>query len=170
MLSCTQPTLAQTFLFANRPGSWQHVFQLGGGSLDAPPSEEDADRLTVYTDNSWDDDVDDWATRPVESTQPDKLNIYDLAGNVCEWVIDTGDERVVRGGHFDSDREELGVGRQLETADWNRDYPNEPKSIWWFVNARWVGFRVVCDAAEVEASEVKEAPGRQEQESAAPAA
>jgi polyisoprenoid-binding protein YceI len=138
---------------------WEYIFQLGGGSLNGPPTVDDAKRLTIYTDNSWDDDIDDWATRPVESTQPDKLGIYDLAGNVCEWVTGTGDQRVTRGGHFDSDREELGLGRHVETADWNRDYPNEPKSIWWFVNARWVGFRVVCDASQVEASQPLETLG-----------
>ena len=135
---------------------WEHIYRLGGG-LDTPPSDEDANRVAVYTDNSWDDDIDDWATRPVESTQPDKLGIYDMVGNVCEWVTGTGDERVARGGHFDSEREELGVGRHVETADWNRDYPNEPKSIWWFVNARWVGFRIVRDAGEVEASQPRKA-------------
>jgi|GEM_PF-1832102 len=132
---------------------WEHVYLLGGGQPDEAPPEEVAKQIAIYTDNSWDDDIDDWATRPVESTQPNKLGIYDLAGNVCEWVTGTGDEHVARGGHFDSDREQLGVGREVETADWNRDYPNEPKSIWWFVNARWVGFRVVCDAHEVEAGQ-----------------
>ena len=142
---------------------WEHVFQLGGGDPDSPFSEDEAGRLTIYTGNSWDDDIDDWATRPVASTQPDKLDIYDLAGNVCEWVTDTGDERVARGGHFDSEREELGLGRHVETADWNRDYPNEPKSIWWFVNARWLGFRVVCPAGEAEGAQ-------SQQEKTAPAA
>ena len=45
-------------------------------------------------------------------------------------------------------REELGIGRHIENQDdWNRDYPNEPKSIWWFVNARWVGLRVVREVS-----------------------
>ncbi|MCH8840536.1 MAG: SUMF1/EgtB/PvdO family nonheme iron enzyme [Planctomycetes bacterium] len=128
---------------------WEHVYYLGEGDLNQPPTDEEAQRHSVYTANSWADDIEDWATKPVGSTEPNALGIYDLAGNVCEWVTETGEQRVARGGHFDSDREELGVGRHIEVPDWNRDYPNEPKSIWWFVNARWVGFRVV-----------REVPGR----------
>jgi len=128
---------------------WEHVYHSGEGDLNQPPADEEAQRHSVYTENSWDDDIEDWATKPVGSTEPNALGIYDLAGNVCEWVTETGEQRVARGGHFDSDREELGVGRHIEVPDWNRDYPNEPKSIWWFVNARWVGFRVV-----------REVPGR----------
>lgn len=147
---------------------WEHIYQLGGGRLDGPPTEEDANRLTVYSDNSWDDDVDDWATRPVESTQANQQGIYDLAGNVCEWVTGTNDQRVARGGHFDSEAKDLGMGRHVETAAWNRDYPNEPKSIWWFVNAPWVGFRVVCEASEVDVGKVEASSPKQEE--AAPAA
>ncbi|TWU21403.1 SUMF1/EgtB/PvdO family nonheme iron enzyme [Bythopirellula polymerisocia] len=124
---------------------WEHIYQLGGGNLNTPPTAEEAERLAVYVDNSFDEDIDDWATKPTASGQPNNLGIYDLAGNVCEWVTETGEERVARGGHFDSDREELGVGRHVEHPDWNRDYPNNPKSIWWFVNAPWVGFRVVAE-------------------------
>ena len=40
---------------------------------------------------------------------------------------------------------DLAVGREVETEDWNMNYPNEPKSIWWFVDAGWAGMRVVRD-------------------------
>jgi polyisoprenoid-binding protein YceI len=125
---------------------WEHAFRLGGGNLDAPPSEEVAKRIAIYYDNAWDDIIGDGATKPVGSMEANTLGIHDMAGNVCEWVTNTADERVARGGHFDGQLAELGVGRHVENMDeWNRDYPNEPKSIWWFVNARWVGFRVVCE-------------------------
>jgi formylglycine-generating enzyme required for sulfatase activity len=79
----------------------------------------------------------------------DSLGLFDMAGNVCEWTAGKEDakERVARGGHFQSSLEELGLaGRHVEDMDvWNMNYPNEPKSIWWFVDARWVGFRLVCD-------------------------
>ncbi len=125
---------------------WERVVTAGGGELSPPASTEQADRVATYTDNAWDDDIGDWATTQIGKREPNSLGIYDLAGNVAEWVTGTGDERVVRGGHFESPLNELIVGRIVEDQDeWNRDYPNEPKSQWWYVNARWVGFRVVCE-------------------------
>ena len=119
---------------------------LGGGNAEEPPSADDAKRCDGFVDNSFDSMVGDFATKPVGSAQRNTLGIHDMAGNVCEWVTETGNQRVARGGHFDGNRDLLGVGRHIEDqAEWNRDYPNEPKSIWWFVNARWVGFRVVCE-------------------------
>ena len=121
---------------------------MGGGGADAPPDVETGNQTAVYVDTSWDNMVTDFATKPVGTLKPNSLGLYDMAGNVSEWVTDTGDEHVARGGNFDGPREELGIGRHIENQDdWNRDYPNEPKSIWWFVNARWVGLRVVREVS-----------------------
>lgn len=132
---------------------WERIYRLGGGDPKSAPALQAASKIAVFADNSWNDDLEDWATKPVGSTEPNTLGIYDMAGNVCEWVTTPDEERVARGGHFDSDWDMLGVGRHVEGPYWNRDYPNEPKSIWWFVNARWVGFRVVCDSLEEVASD-----------------
>jgi formylglycine-generating enzyme required for sulfatase activity/polyisoprenoid-binding protein YceI len=143
---------------------WAHAFKLGGGNLGEPPSEEDAKAIAVFYDNSWDDSIGDWATKKVGSMKANSLGLHDMAGNVCEWVTETNGERVARGGHFDGELKELGVGRHIEDPDdWNRDYPNEPKSIWWFVNARWVGFRLVSDVSSGDA------PAAGEEKPASPA-
>ena len=69
-----------------------------------------------------------------------------MAGNACEWVTTPGTNHVAVGGHFESPAEELGsAGRYVETAAWNRDDPEFPKSIWWFRNAPWVGFRLAAE-------------------------
>ena len=75
------------------------------------------------------------------------MGLFDVMGNIAEWVTDTGEVRVVRGGHFESPLEELGAaGRMVEDPDkWNPDYPSCPKSPWWFRDAVWVGFRLVCE-------------------------
>lgn len=125
---------------------WELAYTLGGGDPSVPLTSEQAEAQAVYADNSWSDSIGDWATRQVGQTEPNGLGIYDMAGNVAEWVTGTGEDKVARGGHFDAPREELGVGRYIEDNEvWNRGYPNDPKSIWWYVDARWVGFRVVCD-------------------------
>ncbi len=127
---------------------WKHAYGLGGGSGSEPLTADDANRFAVFVDNSWDDMINDFATKPVGSMAPNTLGIHDLAGNVCEWVTDTDQKRVAKGGHFESKLAELGVGRHEEDPSvWNRDYPNEPKSLWWYVNARWVGLRVVREVS-----------------------
>lgn len=138
---------------------WKLAYAQGGGDPETALTEAAAMEIGVFADNAWDDAIGDWATKPVGSTKPNALGIYDMAGNVAEWVTDTGEERVALGGHFDAPLAELGLGRYVENQDeWNRDYPNEPKSIWWFVNARWVGFRVVCEAGEAVLEEAAAGP------------
>lgn len=127
---------------------WEWAYTSGGWSPDSTLGATEANRVATYKTNSWDDSIGDWMTSKIAERDPNSLGIYDMAGNVAEWVTDTGDRHVVRGGHFESPLSELGVGRIVEDAEiWNRDYPNDPKSQWWYVNARWVGFRVACDAA-----------------------
>jgi len=124
---------------------WAFAYANGRGT-EAPLTAEEAKEACVYEVTSFDDNTGDYATRAAGIRKADKLGLFDLAGNVCEWVTDTGKDRVARGGHFQSKIDELGSGRHVEDMDvWNMNYPNEPKSIWWFVDARWVGFRLVCD-------------------------
>lgn len=138
---------------------WKLAYLQGGGDPETAITPEAADEVGVYIDNAWDDAIGDWATKPVGSTKPNALGIYDMAGNVAEWVTETGEENVALGGHFDAPLVELGIGRYVEDqTEWNRDYPNEPKSIWWYVNARWVGFRVVCDADKAVLEEASASP------------
>ena len=72
-----------------------------------------------------------------------------MAGNVAEWATEPGTtNRFVLGGHYSAKADELGAASKLvENKDWNLNYPNEPKSIWWFVDAEWTGIRLVCEPA-----------------------
>lgn len=60
---------------------------------------------------------------------------------------DSGTERVIRGGSFNSDAYEVrsAVRRPTEHDEWLRTDPQIPKSIWWYSDTNEVGFRVVLN-------------------------
>ncbi len=138
---------------------WEHAYRTGGYDPSKPLTEAQANEMAVWMGNSVNDDLDgQYATRPIGSMKPNKLGIHDMAGNLAEWVTDTGDEKIVRGGHFDGEFADLGgaleyqgSGRIAEDQEiWNETYPNYPKSKWWYVEGRWVGFRVVMEASSAK--------------------
>ena len=51
---------------------------------------------------------------------------------------------VVRGGHWDADAPATrSAARLASNKSWKAEDPQIPKSIWYFTNAPWIGFRVV---------------------------
>jgi len=119
---------------------WTHAFQLGGEAK-LPEKEKNA----WFLDNTLDDDGFYNRAMKVGTREPNRLGIHDMLGNASEWV---SDQPVVRGGNFLTSGEDL-AGPHWEAEDqnsWNANYPQLPKSIWWYKDADYVGFRVVCEA------------------------
>lgn len=105
-----------------------------------------------------------------EEIKENPFGLVNMLGNVAEFCLDyyapdayahyedeelhnplaprRGRERVVRGGSFMDDAAELRVAARSHTRtdDWLRTDPQIPKSVWWYSDARHVGFRVVCEA------------------------
>jgi len=126
---------------------WEHAFVSGGGELNAPPAAEQLEESAWFAGNSLNESGLDNRAMPLATKAPNSLGLHDMLGNVAEWVTDTGEDLIVRGGSFLSNANELS-GAAAETENqmkWNKDYPREPKSVWWYVNADYVGFRLVCE-------------------------
>lgn len=129
---------------------WEHALQLGGGV----PSEKELllDHAALAENALWLDEP-PFGERPsrVGTHKPNALGLYDMLGNAAEWVADTGEKRVVRGGHFRLKADQLSADwRGVEDVEvWNASSvwvtpPGEPTN--WYRDFFYPGIRLACDA------------------------
>jgi formylglycine-generating enzyme required for sulfatase activity len=127
-------------------------------------------------DFAWYEATADSETYEVGKKKPNAWGLYDMSGNVHEWVYDfysptaykeaakkspavnpkgpkTGKVHVARGGDYSSSVEELRcAARAFEEKWWRSGDPQIPKSIWWLPEMDFIGFRV---AKSIEAGTKK---------------
>ena len=86
-------------------------------------------------------------THKLASKKADKLGLFDLFGNACEWVDDGSKMGVVAGGSYLDSMADLGCGKfePCKPVEWNEIDPQFPKSKWWYSSGGFVGFRVICE-------------------------
>jgi len=117
-------------------------------------------------DFAWFDDNADGETQEVAQKKPNAFGLYDMLGNVSEWVHDfyqpeaykeaaqnkpavnpqgpkTGKVHVARGGDYNASPHELRCAARAFEEDWWRSGdPQIPKSKWWLPNMDIIGLRL----------------------------
>jgi len=117
-------------------------------------------------DFAWYEANSDGQTQGVGKKKPNAWGLYDMLGNVREWVYDfyspeaysnaanksptvnprgpTGSKvHAARGGDYSSSIEELRcAARGFEERGWRSGDPQMPKSTWWLPEMDFIGFRI----------------------------
>ncbi len=130
------------------------------------------DDPSAFDEYGWYFDNADETTHEVGQKKPNAWGLYDMHGNVGEWVLDQHVKdhyqkfagksvaaadaiawptklypRVVRGGSWDRDPEDCRAAARQRSDDdeWREEDPNFPQSPWWFTSgpALGVGFRII---------------------------
>jgi formylglycine-generating enzyme required for sulfatase activity len=108
-------------------------------------------------------------TQTPDRVKANQFGLKNMLGNVAEFCSDwyqpgilaqyprgtvvdpkgpeTGTEHVIRGGTFldNASRVRSAARDYTRTSDWLQTDPQMPKSIWWYSDCFYVGFRVVCE-------------------------
>jgi formylglycine-generating enzyme required for sulfatase activity len=169
----TQWLSMKTGRFYRLPTEAEWEYACRAGTTSAYSFGDDAAQLGEY---AWYFDNSGESYHPVATKKPNAWGLFDMHGNVAEWVLDQhGDAYeasadkavraplawptklhpcVVRGGSWDDDADRLrSAARRGSQAAWQQQDPQLPKSIWYLTDAKFVGFRVVRPLVEPSAEE-----------------
>ncbi len=99
---------------------------------------------TEYGNHAWLAGNAEGTPHPISTRAPDKLGLYDLLGNVGEWVTTDDGRAVLRGGSFLTRGADLTLRyREWQAPSWNSTDPQDPKSSWWLSDGPFAGLRLV---------------------------
>jgi formylglycine-generating enzyme required for sulfatase activity len=141
---------------------WEYACR--AGTTTAYSFGNDPEKLAAY---AWSTDNSDEKYHKVGKKKPNPWGLYDMHGNVAEWCLDQyspdrykklGDKlidnpvtvvtktysQVARGGSWTEEAPALrSAARRASSKDWKLQDPQIPKSVWYYTDAQFVGFRVI---------------------------
>ena len=136
---------------------WEYACR--AGTTTAYSWGDDPSKLGEY---AWYSDNSDGKYQLVGKKKPNPWGLYDMHGNVSEWVLDAyvdsydkvGDRSYVpgvseyphvsRGGSWDDDGDALrSSARKASDAAWKMRDPQLPKSKWYLTDAQFQGMRII---------------------------
>jgi len=127
---------------------WEYACRAGGAPeviVDIEAYAKQLADIAWFRDNS-ETDAGDPATHEVAKKRPNAWGLYDMLGNVCEWVINADGAPVVKGGSFKfSAKLVTSRARQPYSPNWQVRDPRMPKWKWWLTDGPHVGFRIVME-------------------------
>lgn len=117
---------------------WEYACRAGG-----PPVKPTKDELKQI---AWSDIDSEDQTHHVAKKKPNAWGLYDMLGNVAEWVVRLDGTEAVAGGSFQDEPEDIHSGAREPFSDrWQRNDPQIPKGASWLSDGGHIGFRVVRD-------------------------
>jgi formylglycine-generating enzyme required for sulfatase activity len=154
---------AKTGVFYRLPteAEWEYACRAGTKTLYF--FGEDAKELGKY---AWYDENSDFKYQKVMKKKPNPWGLYDIYGNVTEWVLDQYDPdyykqvaqgvtdpwnratkpypHSVRGGSWEDEAPVCrSAARRGSERTWKMTDPQLPKSVWYLSDATFVGFRII---------------------------